>query len=128
MCRAVPKRHRVGLASNVVAARNRIGHEVHHEELFEDLGIGPRTVTLRSNGAIRASVQAGLGITLISRDAVERELAEGQLEEWRGKALRRQWAWHVVGRAGEHLPPTAALFVDHLVAQDTPAQSPFQVV
>ena len=42
------------------------------EELFEDLGIGPRTVTLRSNGAIRASAQAGLGITLISRDAVER--------------------------------------------------------
>jgi len=68
-----------------------------------------------SNGAIRASVQVGLGITLISRDAVARELEEGTLEEWRCADLPRHRAWHVVARADEHLPSTAELFLGHLV-------------
>jgi len=59
-------------------------------------------LTLGSNGAIRESVQVGLGITLISRDAVAQEL-----EEQREADLPRQRAWHVVARADEHLPATA---------------------
>lgn len=47
------------------------------EELFDELGVSPTILTLGSNGAIRESVQVGLGITLISRDAVVRELDEG---------------------------------------------------
>ncbi len=46
-------------------------------ELFDELGIQPATLTLGSNGAIRESVQVGLGITLISLDAVARELDTG---------------------------------------------------
>ena len=86
------------------------------EELLDEMGIGPRTLTLGSNGAIRESVQVGLGITLISRDAVARELDEGTLAEWRCAALPRHRAWHVVARANEHLPATAGLFLTHLVA------------
>jgi DNA-binding transcriptional LysR family regulator len=86
------------------------------EELLDELGIDPPTLTLGSNGAIRESVQVGLGITLISRDAVTRELDEGTLEEWRCTDLPRQRAWHVVARADEHLPATAGLFLTHLVA------------
>jgi len=85
------------------------------EELLDELGIDPRTLTLGSNGAIRESVQVGLGITLISRDAVVRELDEGTLEEWRCADLPRQRAWHVVARANELIPPTAGLFLTHLV-------------
>jgi DNA-binding transcriptional LysR family regulator len=85
------------------------------EELFDELGVDPRTLTLGSNGAIRESVQVGLGITLISRDAVARELDEGAMEEWRCADLPRQRAWHVVARAEEHLPATAGLFLTHLV-------------
>ncbi len=85
------------------------------EELLDEMGIDPRTLTLGSNGAIRESVQVGLGITLISRDAVARELDEGTLEEWRCADLPRQRAWHVVARAHEHLPATAGLFLTHLV-------------
>jgi DNA-binding transcriptional LysR family regulator len=77
--------------------------------------VDPRTLTLGSNGAIRESVQVGLGITLISRDAVARELDEGAMEEWRCADLPRQRAWHVVARANEHLPATAGLFLTHLV-------------
>ncbi len=85
------------------------------EELFEDLGIAPPTLTLGSNGAIRESVRAGLGVTLISRDAVARELSRGVLEEWRYPALPLQRRWHAVGLAGEDLTPTAALFLAGLV-------------
>jgi len=84
------------------------------EELLDEIGIDPRTLTLGSNGAIRESVQVGLGITLISRDAVARELDEGTLEEWRCADLPRHRAWHVVARAEEHLPGTAELFLAHL--------------
>jgi LysR family transcriptional regulator, low CO2-responsive transcriptional regulator len=88
------------------------------EELLEDLGISPPTLTLGSNGAIRESVRAGLGVTLISRDAVDRELARGTLEEWRCPGLPLKRTWHVVGRAGEDLPPTTALFLANLAAPD----------
>jgi DNA-binding transcriptional LysR family regulator len=85
------------------------------EELLDELGVDPPTLTLGSNGAIRESVQVGLGITLISRDAVARELDEGTLEEWRCPGIPRQRAWHVVARAHEHLRATAGLFLTHLV-------------
>ncbi|MGH9190698.1 MAG: LysR family transcriptional regulator [Acidimicrobiales bacterium] len=100
------------------------------EELFDELGISPATLTLGSNGAIRESVQVGLGVTLISRDAVARELEEGSLQEWRCPTLPRQRSWHLVARAEEELPPTAALFLGqvtttgeegfNLVAADRP--------
>ncbi len=86
-------------------------------ELYEELGITPAaTLTLGSNGALRESVQVGLGITLISRDAVARELEEGTLEEWRCPTLPRHRAWHLVSRAGEDLAATAALFLSHVIA------------
>jgi DNA-binding transcriptional LysR family regulator len=97
------------------------------EELFEELGIAPPTLTLGSNGAVRASAQVNLGVTLISRDAVSRELAEANLEEWRREGLLRQRAWHLVGRAGEGLPATAALFVSHLVGATTPRAEAFRL-
>jgi len=87
------------------------------EELFDELGITPAaTLTLGSNGALRESVQVGLGITLISRDAVARELEAGALEEWRCDTLPRHRAWHLVSRAGEDLAPTAGLFLAHVTA------------
>lgn len=94
------------------------------EELLDELGISPATLTLGSNGAIRESVLVGLGITLISRDAVARELGEGTLEEWRVvddggnegtvHTVPRYRAWHLVARAGDELDPTARLFLAHL--------------
>jgi DNA-binding transcriptional LysR family regulator len=92
------------------------------EELFEDLGISPATLTLGSNGAIRESVRAGLGVTLISRDAVARELARGGLEEWRAPGLPLERTWHAVGRAEEDLTPTAALFLNGLVTPEEVAE------
>ena len=103
------------------------------EELLDELGISPPTLTLGSNGAIRESVLVGLGITLISRDAVARELDEGALEEWRvvpdgasGDAVHavpRHRAWHLVARSGDELDPTARLFLSHLAQPDGAANA-----
>ncbi len=85
------------------------------EELFEQLGISPTRLTLGSNGALRESTIVGLGITLISRAAVERQLEEGTLEEWSIGPLPLKRPWNLVARSGRALPATAALFVDHLL-------------
>ena len=46
-----------------------------------------------SNGAIRGSASVGLGVTLVSRDAVAAELADGRLSELPvpGTPLHRDW-------------------------------------
>jgi LysR family transcriptional regulator, low CO2-responsive transcriptional regulator len=104
------------LAAAVWLLRERgSGTRTTTEELIEELGVSPLTLTVGSNGAIRECAQAGLGISLMSRDAVARELDTGLLEEWRSRGLPRVRAWHVVVRADEELPATAALFVAHLL-------------
>jgi DNA-binding transcriptional LysR family regulator len=81
------------------------------EEVLAELGITPSTLTLGSNGAICESVKAGLGVALVSRDAVVAELAAGEVEEWRVGPLPLQRQWHLVVRDDGELPATAALFV-----------------
>lgn len=85
------------------------------EELFDTLGIAPRTLTLGSNGAVRASAAAGLGVTLISRDAVHTELERGELEVRPGPNLPIERSWHVLARTGEEVQATPQLFLDHLL-------------
>ncbi|HYH48760.1 MAG TPA: LysR substrate-binding domain-containing protein [Acidimicrobiia bacterium] len=92
------------------------GTRASTEELLARLGIAPSMLTVGSNGAVRESVRVGLGVTLISRDAVRRELEDGTLREWRCPGLPLERAWHAVGGAGEQLPPTAGLFLAHLAA------------
>lgn len=88
------------------------------EELLRALEISPPVLTIGSNGAIVESVQIGLGITLISRDAVGPELASGRLTEWDHPGLPLRREWHLVGRADEQLVPTARLMLDHLVTEE----------
>ena len=88
------------------------------EEVFAQLDLGPRILTLGSNGAIVNSVLIGLGVTLISRDAVADHLAGGLLEEWSHGPLPLERAWHLVSRAGEPLAATPRLFLDGLLAGD----------
>lgn len=84
------------------------------EELFEELGIDPVRLTIGSNGAIREAVVAGLGVALVSRAAVARELRVGSLEEWVAGPLPLQRSWNLVRRDEARLVPAAALFYDQL--------------
>ena len=83
------------------------------EVFFEELDIAPGTLTVGSNVAVCESVAAGLGVTLISRDAVARELGWGVLAELPcpGTPLRRDWC--LVSRAGR-LPAPSQLFIQQV--------------
>ena len=85
------------------------------EALLEELGIAPRILTFGSNGAGLESVRIGLGITLISADAVVGDLAGGALEEWQHPGLPLDRPWHLLARAGEPLAPTPDRFLTHLL-------------
>jgi LysR family transcriptional regulator, low CO2-responsive transcriptional regulator len=86
----------------------------HGEALLAGLEADPPRLTLGSNGAVVACAVAGLGATLVSREAVRRHLDSGELVEVPvpGTPLRRPW------RAVTHRKPAAvaALLVGHLVS------------
>ncbi len=90
------------------------GTRATSEELFEQLGINPPVLTLGSNGAIRESVRIGLGITLISSDAVAHYLNEASLEKWIYGPLPLKRKWHLVARNDEKRSETAKLFIEHI--------------
>jgi LysR family transcriptional regulator, low CO2-responsive transcriptional regulator len=90
------------------------------ESFLAELELAPSTLTVGSNVAVCESVAAGLGVTLISRDAVARELDRGVLAELPTPAtpLRRDWC--LVSRAPDaashgRLPAPARLFVRHVL-------------
>jgi DNA-binding transcriptional LysR family regulator len=85
------------------------------EAWLEEFGIAPRIQTFGSNGAVVESVRIGLGITLISADAVAGHLAAGALEEWQHPGLPLDRPWHLLGRTGEPLAPTPDRFLTHLL-------------
>ena len=55
------------------------GTRAVNEEFIASAGIGARTMTLGSNGAIKQAARAGLGVSFVSRAAVATELDAGLL-------------------------------------------------
>ena len=92
------------------------GTRASTDALLADLDIAPLTLMVGSNVAIRESAQVGLGVTLVSRDAVAAELAEGKLAviPVPGTPLHRDW--YLVAHPGS-LPPPAARLVAHALAE-----------
>jgi DNA-binding transcriptional LysR family regulator len=86
------------------------------DALLTELDIAPLTLMVGSNGAIRESASVGLGVTLISRDAVAAELADGRLVALPvpGTPLHRDW--YLVARAGPpgSLGPAAGRLAAHV--------------
>lgn len=92
------------------------GTRVATETLFAELDIAPLTLTVGSNVAIRESARVGLGITLISGDAAEPELATGQLAVLPvpGTPLHRDW--YLVSLPGTLAQPAQWLVSEALTA------------
>jgi DNA-binding transcriptional LysR family regulator len=86
------------------------------ETVFAELGIAPPAVTIGSNGAIRECVRVGLGISLVSRDAVARELADGTLSEIPTPITPMARDWHLVGGRKRDLPSGAQRFLRYVIA------------
>jgi LysR family transcriptional regulator, low CO2-responsive transcriptional regulator len=85
------------------------------DALLTELDISPPTLMVGSNGAIRGSASVGLGVTLVSRDAVAAELADGRLSELPvpGTPLHRDW--YLVAHPGP-LPPAADRLLGHVLS------------
>jgi DNA-binding transcriptional LysR family regulator len=92
------------------------GTRASTDALLVDLDIAPLTLMVGSNVAIRESARVGLGVTLVSRDAVAAELARGTLAEIAvpGTPLHRDW--YLVGHPGG-LPLAAGRLVTHVLRE-----------
>jgi len=86
------------------------------EALLAGLDADPPRLTLGSGGAVVACAAAGLGATLVSRDAVSRQLENGELQEVAvpGTPLRRPWHAVTHGRQAG----ATALLVRHLLDRE----------
>ena len=91
------------------------------EALLGALDADPPTLTLGSNGAVVAGAAAGLGVTLVSRDAVRGLLAAGEVAEVAVPQTPMRRPWH----AATYPRASAAteVMVAHLLAQDGPAET-----
>ncbi len=88
------------------------------ERFFAEHGIRIKTgMEVGSNEAIKQSVQAGLGLGLLSRATIEQELALGRLVVLDVEDFPIMRHWYVVHRRGKRLPPVAEVFKDYLLRE-----------
>lgn len=87
------------------------GTRALNEQFLADRGMAPRQLTLGSNGAIKQAARAGLGLSLISREAVEGELASGRLGEIRLDDGPPSSTWFVLHSAVGPVRPAVSSFL-----------------
>lgn len=92
--------------------------------LFDSLQLQPPVLTLGSHGAVVESAVLGLGVTVVSADAIAARLRSGELAPLpaRGTPLRRPW--HLVTTAS----PTATtrLFLGHVTDSGAAGETAFR--
>lgn len=90
------------------------GTRLMNEQFLAERGLDTATLTLGSNGAIKQAARAGLGVSLLSRMAVEAELELGLVAELPlldGPPTR---PWYVVHSAVGPVRPSVARFLEFL--------------
>lgn len=96
------------------------GTRLATERLLADLGMSeggdstPELLTLGSNGAVKQGLAIGLGVALISRFAVARELREGVLTEISVPGTPLSRPWHVLFAQASLSRPAPRAFGDFL--------------
>ena len=83
--------------------------------LLDDLDVNPPLLVLGSHGAVVAAAVAGLGVTLVSQQAVQTQLDSGALVEIAVAGTPLNRPWHLVSQ----ITPTMSteLLVTHLVSR-----------
>lgn len=87
------------------------------EQFLRERGLAPKTLTLGSNGAIKQAARAGLGVSLLSRAAVEPELAAGWLGEIALSDGPEPRPWFVLRSVVGPEREAAATFTDFIRAE-----------
>jgi len=91
--------------------------------LLDSLQIEPPTLSLGSHGAVVASAALGLGVTVVSADAVTGHLERGELAQIPTPGTPLDRPWHAV--TGAAPAATARLFLEHLIDRDQAGQLAF---
>ena len=85
---------------------------------FDEHGVEPVPgIQLSSNETIKQSVEAGLGLAVVSAHTVELELAAGRLVELDVEHFPIMRKWYVAHRTGKKLSTTAQVFLDFVLEQ-----------
>ena len=87
------------------------------DEVIANLGVTPPTVVIGSNTAIQTAAEAGLGVALLPREAVEEAIASRLLTRISSPGTPLQRPWYVIARAGEDLPAPARFWLNHLLSE-----------
>ena len=94
------------------------GTRIAMERFFNERGMKLKTgMEVGSNEAIKQSVQAGLGLGLLSRATIEQELALKRLVVLNVADFPIMRHWYVVHRQGKRLSPVAQAFRDFVLAE-----------
>jgi DNA-binding transcriptional LysR family regulator len=98
------------------------GTRIAMERFFAERGLEVKTgMEVGSNEAIKQSVQAGLGLGLLSRDTLAMELKLKQLKILNVEGFPIMRSWYLVHRRGKRLSSIAQAFKDFLLSE-TPRQ------
>jgi len=81
--------------------------------VLSELGVEPQVLTLGSHGAVVAAAVAGLGVTLVSEQAVATPVAAGQLTVLPVPGTPLERPWHLFSAPG--VSATAELLVSHII-------------
>lgn len=121
-----PAAHGEPVDDSVLAERAWLLREVGsgtrtlNEGFLNERGLAPRTLTLGSNGAIKQAARAGIGISLLSRAAVETELHSGLLAQLPLRDGPTSRPWFVLRSAIGPPRPPVTMFTNFLRAAGGP--------
>lgn len=87
------------------------------ETILREHGVEPvAAMEMASNGALKRAVASGLGVTVLSSQAVRLELAMGLLHPLTVEGFPVRRMWHVVWARERVLSPAAQAFRSHLLS------------
>ncbi|MDP9346553.1 MAG: LysR family transcriptional regulator [Actinomycetota bacterium] len=93
------------------------GTRALNEQFLSALHEAPQTLTLGSNGAIKQAARVGLGVSLLSRDAVGAELVSGALTTLAVEGLPTPRPWYAVRSTVGPMRRPVADFLAFLAAE-----------
>ncbi len=105
------------------------GTRIAIERFFADNAIQPSSsIEMTSNEAIKQSVEAGLGLAIVSAHTVELELSVGKIVQLDVESFPILRHWYIAHRRGRQLSATAQAFKEFVLAEGERVQTEREVL
>jgi DNA-binding transcriptional LysR family regulator len=85
------------------------------EDRFRKIQITPRFIELGHTESVKRAVEAGLGISILSKAVVERELKQGWLKTAKLQGINLERRFFYIHRKGKYISKTANAFLSLIV-------------